>query len=240
MINGYIDYLQNALGNNYIVVSEEKTDYPLDKNLCVLSQFQGVNYKSCVLFTYQMTVYTNKVVETMNELMGFSWEQNDINLTTNEFPFIKQLMSQPINKTNFGQMKVEYLGTIDITITLICSITANDIKSIRFDGELIVPTQVTITYQSVPDNQRNNNEELNSTNINEANLQYQVVMPCDSSSLYSKATNIMFGVLPKNTSFEIELELNDSSKVNMSVKMTNSAINKERSTMTTISMTFMK
>lgn len=239
MINGYINYLQNALGNKYYVTQEEKTDYP-DKNLCLLSQFQGVNYRNAILFTYQMTVFTNNVEETMNELMTFSWEQNELVLSTNDFSYIKQLMSQPINKTNFGQMHTEYLGTIDITITLVCSTTVSDIKEIKIDNEIIEPTQATITYQSVIDNQRNNNEEINSTIINESSLNMQVTFPINNSNTYLKARNVMFGILPKNTKFNVSLEFADGFRTKIEMVMPSNALSLERSTLTTCTINLSK
>ena len=239
MLNSYINYLQNALGNKYYVTQEEKTDYP-DKNLCLLSQFQGVNYRNAILFTYQMTVFTNNVEKTMNELINFTWEQNEMTLTTQEFSYIKQLMSQPINKTNFGQMHTEYLGTIDVTITLICSSSVSELKSIKIDDEIVEPTQVTISYQSSLDNQRNNNEEINSTIVNESSLNMQLTFPTNSSNLFVKARNVMFGILSKNTKFIVNLEFQDGFTTEIEMVMPSNALSLERSTLTTCTINLTK
>ena len=240
MLKSYLNYLQNALGNQYIVVDEEKidADYDKNKNLTIVNEFSGTNYKSCILFTLQATVYTNNVKKTMQELRDFSWKYNDERLSTNVFPYIRQLITQPNNNSNFVQLKEEYIGTIAMTITLICSLKLTDVKSIYVDNELIDPNQVTITYQAIPDTQRNNYEELNSTNINETSLNIQVTYPVDNTNLYQKTRDIMFGMLPKNTDFVFKFEFTDNQVYEMNLKLMTKAINMERSTLTTNSVTF--
>lgn len=241
MLKSYLDYLQNILGNQYIVVDEEKIDanYDKNKNLTIVNQFAGTNYKTCVLYTLQATVYTNNVPKTMQELRNFSWKYNDQRLSTDVFPYIRQLITQPINNSNFGQLKEEYIGTITLSITLICAIRLTDIKAIYFDDESIDPNQVAITYQATPDTQRNNFEVLNSTNMNEASLTLQVIFPADNTYLYQKTRSIMFGILPTNTEFKVKIEFTDMDNVEFTVKLYTNAINGDRASLTTTSLTFM-
>ncbi len=240
MLKSYLDYLQNILGNQYIVVDEEKIDanYDKNKNLTIVNQFSGINYKTCVLYSLQATVYTNDIPKTMQELREFSWKYNDERLQTNVFPYIRQLITQPINNSNFAQLKEEYIGTITLSITLICAIRLTDVKGIYFDNELIDPNQVTITYQATPDTQRNNYEELNSTNINETSLNIQITYPVDNTELYKKTRDIMFGILPKNTDFNFKIEFTDNQVYETTLKLMTKAINLERSSLTTNSVTF--
>lgn len=240
MLKSYLEYLQNVLGNKYIVVDEEKidADYDKNKNLVIVSEFSGTNYKTSIVFTLQFTCFTNNVKETMQELRDFSWKYNDERLSTNIFPYIRQLITQPNNNSNFSQLKDEYIGTIAMTISLICSIQLTDIEHVIIDNEIIDPNTVSITYQAIPDTQRDNDEELNSTNINEASLNIQVSFPADKTHLYRTVRNIMFGIIAKNKTFDLKVKFTDDLEYTTTIKLINTAINTERSSLTIASATF--
>lgn len=240
MINGYKNWLQNALGDKYLIVEEEKTDFVENKNLAILKEFSGINYRSCIMFTYQLQILTNNVEETMSDLQEKTWMLNDIKLSTDEFPFIKHLMSQPVNNSNYLQISTDYVGTITITITLMASINLTDIKEFQIDNEIIDPTLITITYQTQSNTNRLNTEELSSTNINDSTLSFQVTFPIDNSSIYKKSRNIMFGALPKNTKFNFNIEFMDGEVYNYDFKMNSKAIQYDRNSLTTATITFIK
>lgn len=240
MINGYKNWLQNALGKDYLIVEEEKTDFVEDKNLAILKEFSGINYRSCIMFTYQLVILTNDVEKTMSELQEKTWMLNDIKLATDEFPFIKHLMSQPVNNSNYLQMSTDYVGTITITITLMASVNLTDIKHLQIDDEIIDPTLVTVTYQSQGSTNRTNDEELSTTNINNSTLNFQVTFPIDNSNVYKKSRDVMFGKLPKNTKFNFNIEFMDGEIYNYDFKMNSKAIQYDRSALTTATITFIK
>lgn len=240
MINGYKEYLQNVLGSKYLVVLEEKFDYNTDKNVAILSEFQGTNFKTCILLNYQLMVLTNEVEETMQELQRITWLQNEQRLSTSEFSYIKQLMTQPINQSNFMQIHNEYQGSISINITLIASFNLMDIKEFYIDNELQNPTTFNISYQTVPTNNRTNDEELNTTNINEANLQYQITMPMENNTFFKKCRSIMFGNLPKDTSFNIKIKYTDDYVFEDTFKLSSDSLAYERSALTNQTYTFLK
>lgn len=241
MINGYKEWLQTALGDKYLVVEEEKTDFVEDKNIAVLKEFSGVNFRTCIMFTYQLQVLTNNVEETMKDLQEKTWLLNDIKIQTNEFPFVKHLMSQPINNSNYLQMDTRYVGTISITITLMASLDLTDLKSIKIDNELIDPTTTTITYQTVKSTNRKNNEELSETNINESSLTLQITIPINNSDFYKKCRNIMFGKLKKNIVFNCELEFfDDEEKYNLDFKLDSKSFQYDRGSLTSATITLVK
>lgn len=240
MIDGYIKWLQTALGDKYNVASEEKTDYEDTKiNQVILSEYTGENYKTCIFFTYQAMVLTNNVKDTMKELQEFTFMHNDERIATEEFPYVRNLMQQPVNVSNFQAARDEYVGTITISITLIASISINDIREITIDGEYLNPTQVQISYQAVTDTNRVNGQELNETDINEASLTLQITYPMDYSNFFNKARDIMFGELEKNTPFNVRLVYTDGKTYELIFKMASKAINYERSAVTTNSITLM-
>ena len=111
---------------------------------------------------------------------------------------------------------------------------------IKIDNEIIEPTQATITYQSVIDNQRNNNEEINSTIINESSLNMQATFPINNSNTYIKARSVMFGLLPKNTKFNVSLEFADGFRTEIEMVMPSNALSLERSTLTTCTINLSK
>ena len=185
-------------------------------------------------------VLTNEVEETMQELQRITWLQNEQRLSTSEFSYIKQLMTQPINQSNFMQIHNEYQGSISINITLIASFNLMDIKEFYIDNELQNPTTFNIVYQTVPTNNRTNDEELNTTNINEANLQYQITMPIDNTTFFQKCRSIMFGNLPKDTSFNIKIKYTDDYVFEDNFKLSSNSLAYERSALTNQTYTFLK
>ncbi len=240
MIDGYINWLQNALGNDYIVTNEEKTDYKTDKNVVILSEYSGTNFRKAISFTYQATVLTNNVEKTMKELQEFTWMHNDERISTPEFPYIRNLMQQPVNVSNFQEYNNQYIGTIIIAINLIASVSINDIKSITIDGELIDPTQSNLTYQTIQDTNRINGNELSTTDINESSLILQIVFPMDYSNLFVKSCKIMFGMLPKNEAFNVAIKLINNMEFTSEFKLASKAIACDRAALTIDSITLVR
>lgn len=240
MIDGYINWLQNTLGNKYLVVEEEKVDYNTDKNIALLSEVSGVNYRSCIVFTYQLNVLTNDVVNTMKELQEYTWVHNDEVLTTPEFSYIKNVMTQPVNVSNFIELNENYVGTINITITLTASLNMVDIKEITIDNEVIDPTQVAIGYSTVTDTNRAYLSELNETDISESSLNIQIIQPMKYSDLSSKIRKIFFGELNKNTPFTITIQYSDNLTFVNDFKLLAGSQNAARASTTINSVTFIK
>ena len=238
MIDGYINWLQNTLGDKYVVVSEEKNDFVPGKNVAILSEISGSNFKSSIAFTYQLSVLTNDVVNTMKELQEYTWIHNDEILTTPEFPYIKNVMSQPVNVSNFIQMNEEYAGTINITISLITALDLLDIESVTIDDELMNSTQTNISYATVTDTNRVNGEQLNETNINESSLQVQVIQPLRYGNLSTKILNIFFGAEDKNTDFHIVIKFTNGLEYDLNFKLSAGSQNNARAMLTTNSITF--
>lgn len=244
MIDSYKQWLQQSLGQHYKVEIEEEIDYNNitkdTKNLVILNNFSGNNFKSAIVFTYQLIVFTKDVKQTMNELQMFSWMHNEEIIETNTFPFIRQQMAQPINNTNFMSVLDGYVGVITMTVTLLASVDLTDIKSVKIDDEEINPTQLIITYQTVNTSNRKNNEELNRTNIGEANLNLQITQPINTTNFYKKTRNIMFGKISKVTEFDIEIEFMDGFISKDKYKISSDSLSFDRSALTSTSITFVK
>lgn len=238
MIDGYINWLQNTLGDKYVVVSEEKNDFVPGKNVAILSEISGTNYNNSIAFTYQLSVLTNDVVNTMKELQEYTWTHNDEILTTPEFPYIKNVMSQPVNVSNFIQMNEEYAGTINITISLMAALDLLDIESVTIDGELMNSTQTNVAYAAVTDTNRENGKQLNETNINESSLQVQVIQPLRYNNLSTKIINIFFGVEDKNVDFNIVIKYTNGMEYELNYKLLAGSQNNVRAALTTNSVTF--
>lgn len=242
MIDGYKEWLQTVLGEKYRVVLEEEVDYNTSdiENLIILSQFSGTNFRTCVSLVYQLTCYAKNVKETMSDLQTKTWQLNEMIIATNEFPYIRHLMAQPVNNSNFININKNYAGVITITTTLICSLNLTDIESVVIDGEPINPTNATITYQTQVNNNRKNNEELNESNIDSANLNLQITMPIDKSNFYKKARNVMFGAISKNTTFKIKITYVDGFVYESNFKLSSEGIQFERASLTTATITLIK
>ena len=239
MLKNYIERLKNTLNDNFYVTDEEQISYPEGKHVCIVKNYNSVNFKSCIQFGLQLQFLTNNVREIMNYLSVWSWEQNENKYSLNNFPYVRQLVSQPINNSNFVQMRSEYIGTIIVTVTLLASFNLTDFKEVYIDNELIDPNTLTINYTATPNNNRKNDEELNTTLINESNLQLQITIPNDNTNFMKKATSIMFGKLSKNTDFVLKLIDTNDQEIEMIFKMSNSSTQMQRGALTTTTITLM-
>lgn len=237
MLESYINRLQTNLGNDYFVCQEEKIDYNTGKNIVLVKNVNSQNYISCIQFGLQLEFYTNNVEETMNELMIWTWEQNEKKFALDEFPYVRQLMASPINNSNFIQVHENYIGTIVVGVTLLAGFNILDIKEAYIDNELIDPNQLNISYNTTPDTQRNNAEELNSTLINESSLQVQITLPNDSVNFMKKVRSIMFGKINKNTDFILKIIYTDDEEFEIALKKANSSTNMQRGTLTASTVT---
>lgn len=237
MLESYIKRLQTNLGNDYFVCQEEKIDYNTGKDIVLVKNVNPQNYISCIQFGLQLEFYTNNVEETMNKLMIWTWEQNEKKFALDEFPYVKQLMASPINNSNFIQVHENYIGTIVVGVTLLAGFRILDIKEIYIDNELIDPNQLNISYNTKPDTQRNNAEELNSTLINESSLQVQITLPNDSVNFVKKVRSIMFGKISKNTDFILKIVYTDDEEFEIALKKANSSTNMQRGTLTASTVT---
>jgi hypothetical protein len=237
MLKSFINRLQTIFQSKFNVFEEENIDLKTGKDICIVKNYSSVNYLNAVQFGLQLQFLTNDVPNTMEYLSLWSFEQHETAFSVDDFPYVKQYVTQPVNNSNFLQEGINYAGSIVLTITLMASFRLTDIKEIYLDNELFNPTQITISYNTVPDNQRNNDEELNSTIINEANLQCQVVFPCDNANFAKKVRNIMFGKLSKNLDFNIKLVFTDDEQYELAFKMVNKSLNKQSGVLTTDSVT---
>lgn len=237
MLESYIKRLQTNLGNDYFVCQEEKIDYNTGKDIVLVKNVNSQNFISCIQFGLQLEFYTNKVEETMNKLMIWTWEQNEKKFALDEFPYVRQLMASPINNSNFIQVHENYIGTIVVGVTLLAGFRILDIKEIYIDNELIDPNQLTISYNAITDNQRNNSEELNSTLINESNLQVQVTLPNDAENFVKKVRSIMFGKISKNVDFNLKIVYTDDEEFEIALKKASSSTALQRGALTSTSVT---
>lgn len=237
MLTSFKKRLETTLEGKFLVFEEEKIDYNTGHNICLIKNYNSTNYKSSILFNLQLEFYTNNIPETMSYLSSWSWEQNETSYALDDFPYVKQLVSQPINNSNFIEVHENYIGTIVLNVTLIASFNLIDIKEIYIDNELFDPNQLIITYASTPNTQRNNQEELNNTIIEESSLNIQVVFPCDNTNFAKKVRSIMFGKISKNTDFVIKFVYTDDEEFEINTKMFNKTINKQRGILTTDSVT---
>lgn len=237
MLESYINRLQTNLGNDYFVCQEEKIDYNTGKDIVLVKNVNSQNYISCIQFGLQLEFYTNNVEKTMNKLMTWTWEQNEKKFALDEFPYVRQLMASPINNSNFIQVHENYIGTIVVGVTLLAGFNILDIKEIYIDNELFDPNQLNISYNTRPDTQRNNAEELNSTLINESSLQVQITLPNDSVNFVKKVRSIMFGKISKNTDFILKIVYTDDEEFEIALKKANSSTNMQRGTLTASTVT---
>ena len=237
MLKSFINRLQTIFQGKFKVFEEENIDYFTGKDICVVKNYSSVNFLNAIQFGLQLQFLTNDVPNTMEYLSLWSFEQHETAFSIDGFPYVKQYVTQPINNSNFLQDGINYAGSIVLTITLMASFRLTDMKEIYIDNELFNPTQITLSYNTVADNQRNNNEELNSSVINEANLQCQVVFPCDNANFTKKCRNIMFGKLSKNLDFVIKIVFTDDEEYELVFKMANKSLNKQSGVLTTDSVT---
>lgn len=237
MLTSYINRLQTIFSTRFSVFDEEKIDWNTGNDICLVKNYNSVNFVKSIQFGLQLEFYTTDVSKTMKDLSVWSWEQNETTFALDDFPYVKQYVTQPINNSNFIQVHRNYVGTIVLTVTLMASFNLVDIKEIYIDNELFNPNQITFSYNTVADNQRDNDEELNSTIINGSNLQCQVVFPCDNTNFMKKARNIMFGVLSKNSDFVIKIVFTDDIEFETSFKMSSKSLNKQTGVLTTDSIT---
>lgn len=237
MLKDYVERLKVNLGDKYYVTDEEQIDYPVGKIVCIVSNYNSINYRSSIEFQLQLQFLTNTIKETMNELSVWSWENNDTSFALSNYAYVKQLITQPNNNSNFVQTRSEYIGTIIVNVTLLASFNLTDVKELYIDGEVVNPNQFTFSYNTIPDNQRNNNEELNSTLINESNLQCQIVFPLDNTNFMKKLRSIMFGKLSKNTIFTIKIIYIDEEEFELDFRLSSESLNIQRGTLTTKSAT---
>lgn len=236
-LDNFKERMQNSLGDEWLICKEEKVDYNSKKKLAIIKNYQSTNYKSSILFNLSIEVLTNQVEQTMDELINWTWEQNETKFALEPFNYVRQLVTQPANNSNFVQAHTNYIGTLVFNITLIASVNLLDIKTIYIDNELIDPTQISISYNTKPNNQRNNNEELNSSTINESNIQLQVVYPNDNTNFAKKVRNIEWGILNKNTDFNISITYTDDVNYNLTFKLSSMAENAQRGVLTTTTAT---
>lgn len=237
MLEEYIGYLQNSLGNEFLVCEEEKVDYDTDKILCIVKNISSANYRDSVHFVVQLEFLTQNVVATMQRLTEWSWEQNEQQISFSSFNFCKQVVSQPVNNSNFVQLHENYIGTIQIGINLIASFNGLDFKAMYIDGELFSPLQIEVAYGTTPDTQRNNKEELNSTNINESTLQIAITNVFNATKLFKKVREISFGKSPKNVDFEVKIVWTDEEETTTKFKLLSSSFSSERSALPSTTIT---
>ena len=237
MLTSYINRLQTIFGGKFSVFDEERIDWNTGNDICLVKNYQSTNYISSIQFGLQLEFYTNDVSETMKYLSIWTWEQHNQAFSLDGFPYVKQYVSQPVNNSNFIQVHENYIGTIVVNVTLMASFNLIDIKEAYVDNELFDPNQITFSYNTTTNNQRNNVEELNSSTINESNLQCQIVFPCDNTNFMRKARSIMFGQLNKNANFVIKVVFTDDVEYELDFRMSNKSFNKQAGVLSTNSIT---
>lgn len=226
MINEFLTYIQNTLGDKYLIVSEEKNDYT-GKNLGILSEYQGINYKAAIVYTYQLSVYTNKVEETMNELQAWAFQNNDIWIQTEEFASVKVLMAAPVNISNFDNLRDDYVGCITINITLIATESAVDIDYIEIDNVLMACTKYDIAYSTDVSNVNKSQQELNETNVSRATLIHQFTIPATNNSTNMFRSHL-YGHTNKNKSYSVSIYFTDGVVEEISCKIRDVSYSSER------------
>lgn len=237
MLESYIKRLQTNLGDDYYVCQEEKIDYNTGKDIVLVKNTNSTNHKSCIEFGLQLEIYTNNIPESIKKFSVWSWEEYETIFSLDGFGYVRQWTQQPVNNSNFIQVHENYIGTLVIGVTLLAGFNLIDIKEVYVDNEFFDPNQIVFSYNATTDNQRNNAEELNSTLINESNLQCQVVFPSDNLNFNKKVRSIIFGMLSKNTDFNIKIVWTDGVEIETTYKMSSASINKQRGVLTTDSIT---
>lgn len=228
--------LKNSLGDNYLIVSEEKRDYNFGGNVGVLSEYSGENYSSAFVYNYQLAVYTYNVVNTMQEMDVVAHELNNQVTQTKDFKFVKLLVSAPTNVTNFQITRNDYTGVISLTIQVIAAKGADEVAYIEIDGTAYMCTRVYITYQAEVNSVNTQGANLNDTQIGRASVSIQAIIPAVETMQALK--DHIFGITSKNTTYPINIVYSDGSEIEINAKIKDIAHSSERGSLPIYTVTF--
>lgn len=232
-----IKVLENLFGDKYLFVKEEKRDYDFDGNVGVLSEYSGENYSSAFVYNYQLSVYTNNVEETMQEMDIYAHQLNDTIFQTKDFQFVKLLVGAPTNITNFQITRNDYTGVISLSIQALAAKGAEEVRYIEIDGVAYMTTRVMITYQSELSSVNGQNEKLNDSQIGRATLLIQCTIPAVESMTLLK--NHMFdNTVSKNRPYDLNIVWSDGTETPINVKIKDIAHSSERGALPLYTVTF--
>lgn len=234
MLEEYIKFLQQSLVSfnpNILVCAEDKVDYDTDKTICIVRQVGATNYIESATFELQLEILTKQEdrFKLMADVMTWSMMQNQRKFKLGDFDYCKQVVGQPVVSSNFVQVQDEYISVFQLGITLIASFNGIEIQEIYVDNEAFNPIQIVLSYSTTPDTQRNNIEEINSTNINESALQISMTNIIPTSKFSKKIRDIMFGKLSKNEDFNVKIIWTDDVEYEMTFKLLSNGLASERS-----------
>ena len=233
-----IQVLQNNLGDNYLIVPEEKRDYNFDGNVVVVSEYQGENYSNAYVYNYQVTVYTFDVVNTMQELDVVCHQMNDQVFQTKDFAYVKLLVNAPTNVTNFQITKDDYTGVISFNVQAIAAKEADEVKYIILDGMILAATRTFLTFQTEITSLNNQGDKLNDAEVSRATLLIQCTIPATSGIQILKK-HIFDSTVSINKVYNLILVYVDGSEQELNVKIKDIANPNERGALPLYTVTFM-
>lgn len=236
----YLDKLkENTLFEGYTIVDEANTNY--NNKTIIYKELGGTLYQDSQILNVQLVAYSDNIEETKSVLDAFSKTYNATEILDG-LDYIRQYFNSPVVISNFNVAQTNRVSQIYVYGTLIISSNVSDIKDVYIDGSKYFTTTRNLVYTATPDNQKTGMlGTLNSTEINQATIQFNCSLLSKGDDLNEKIDNILESNLKVNTGFKIKLvKTNGKILEYENMKMVSYSLNSQNSSFPIITINLMK
>jgi hypothetical protein len=236
----YLSYIQGKFPT-YEVTDEVNYQYNGEGNAIIIKYLNGANFKDSVIQPFQLSIYTNDILQVREDLNLFTATYNNAPFYEGQ-EYIQQIYNTPMVLTPFDKSGTNYTHNLIIQGTLLISKNVNDIKTVKIDNVEYETTSRIISYITQIDNQRVSNSKINTSNITFASVKFN----CDlinkndvTGTLYSKISAIRNGNLSIDTAFNIELTFSYNGVIEAyNMKLDNAVLNSTNQSLPILSLSF--
>ena len=245
---GLADYLKDKLdtiaGENVYVVSKERNvDADYNKHQVIVSALSGAIYEESSTIPYQIDIVTNDLESVMIDFTTLAKNNNNKPFTyidktkvENEF---KSVTITPFFNTPVVMEKDIEIGS-DKYARIVVFATVNEvtqvsnIKSLKINGEKIDFLTASLIYTAELNTNRISGQNMNVSKKKASSCSVSVSMIHKASVFTNKLFSIATGSVDGNTSFSVEVELDNGIKATLIMILGSYTFSNERTKLPTI------
>lgn len=241
-----VEFLKKKLNelapNSYVVSKERNVDADYEKHQVTVFALSGNVYKEAGSIPYQIDIITSDIDKVMADFVTLAKNNNNIaytqvtNTGENEF---KSISIIPFFNTPVVMEKSIAIGSNKYArITVFASVNeqenVNNLKSISIDDEPQETLTGTVAYviEAIPT--KVSGEQLSRSKKKTASCSVTFSTISKSNVFLNKAFKIVTGQLSGNTSFMVDVELDNGLKATLKMMLGSYTFNNERAKLPSI------
>ena len=240
MFVDFVKYLQEKLdaiaSGVYVVSSERNVDADYTKNQVVASALSGNVFEDSATIPYQIDIVTCDIDGVMGDFTMLAMQNNNVTFTAivqqGEGQFqsytITPFFNTPVVMEKDVAMGSDKYARIVVFASVSAMFNVSNVKSLKIDSEEVKFLNATLAYSAELVSNRVSGQELNASKKKASSTSLSFQMVNKASALTNKLLSIASGSLKGNTSFSVEIEMDNGLKLSFPMVVSSYALSVAR------------